>query len=109
MSNWKTTLSGVGAAFVAMLAAFAALPYQLGDVATLIAPEWKARISVAGFIAAFVLRVIQSITAADANPQSPATSVMLTMPVVQAPPAPATIEPSAPAVSPPTPQAPKTL
>jgi hypothetical protein len=69
MQNWKTTLSGIGAALMSLLGAIAALPYSLGDVSTLIAPQWKARIAVASFIAAFVLKAINSTVQKDANPK----------------------------------------
>ena len=49
------------------LAAVAALPYTLGDVALIIPPEWKARVTVYSIIAAFILRIIQSVTSADAK------------------------------------------
>lgn len=65
MTNWRTTLSGIGAAAMAALGGIAALPYQLGDVALIIPPEWKARVTVASIVAAFVLRVIQSVVSAD--------------------------------------------
>lgn len=66
MKHWKTTLSGIGAALMSALAGLAALPYQLGDVATIIPPEWKARVVMVSLCAAFALRVVQSVTAADA-------------------------------------------
>lgn len=73
MKNWKTTLSGIGAAFMSLLGALAALPYQLlspdSPLITFIAPEWKLRISVTSFLAAFVLRTINSIFQKDNTPK----------------------------------------
>ena len=68
MKNWKTTLSGIGAALTSALTVIAALPYQLGDVATLIAPEWKAKVAVAGLVATTILRVMNSIAQKDGKP-----------------------------------------
>ena len=66
MNNWKTTLSGIGAALTSALVAIAALPYQLGDVATIIPPEWKARVVVAGLVATVILRTINAAVTKDA-------------------------------------------
>jgi len=66
MSNWKTTLSGIGAALTSALVAIAALPYQLGDVATIIPPAWKARVVVAGLVATVILRTINAAVTKDA-------------------------------------------
>lgn len=68
MRNWKTTLSGIGVAFMSALAAIAALPYQLGDMSTIIPPAWKARVTAAAITAAFILRVINSMATADVKP-----------------------------------------
>lgn len=68
MKNWKTTISGTGAALMAMLGAFAALPYSLGEIAAILPPEWKLRITIGGFISAFILRTINSIVQKDATP-----------------------------------------
>lgn len=38
----------------------AALPYELGEAATIIPPAWKARIVVVGLIATLILRAISS-------------------------------------------------
>lgn len=65
-ANWRTSLSGIGAAFFSLLTIIAALPYQLGDVATLIPSEWKARIAIASAIAAFLLKTWNAIASKDA-------------------------------------------
>ena len=69
MNNWKTTLSGIGAALTSALTAIAALPYQLGDVATIIPPAWKTRVVVAGLIATVILKSINASVTKDANPK----------------------------------------
>jgi len=67
MNNWKTTLSGIGAALTSALTAIAALPYQLGDVATIIPPAWKARVVVAGIIATVIFKTINASVQKDAT------------------------------------------
>jgi hypothetical protein len=67
MNNWKTTLSGIGAALTSALTTIAALPYQLGDGATIIPPAWKARVVVAGLIATIILKSINSFFQKDAT------------------------------------------
>jgi hypothetical protein len=69
MNNWKTTISGIGAALTSALTAIAALPYQLGDVATIIPPAWKARVTIAGIIATVILKSINSAVQKDAPKQ----------------------------------------
>ena len=56
-ANWTTTLSGVGAAIFGVLTIVAALPYELGEVALIFPPEWKAKIVLWGAIATLILRV----------------------------------------------------
>ena len=65
MTNWKTTLSGILAALTSALTAIAALPYQLGDVATIIPADWKARVTVAGIVATVILKSINSAVQRD--------------------------------------------
>lgn len=69
MNNWKTTLSGILAALTSALTAIAALPYQLGEVATIIPAEWKARVTIAGIVATVILRSINSAVQKDAPKQ----------------------------------------
>jgi len=63
------TLSRIGAAITSALTTLAALPYQLGDVATIIPVEWKTRIVVIGLIATVILRAIAApgVKAVDSN------------------------------------------
>jgi hypothetical protein len=44
---------------MSLLTALAAAPYSLGEVATIIPPEWKERVFIAGAIATMLLRVIR--------------------------------------------------
>ena len=60
-------LSRIGAAITSALTTLAALPYQLGDVATIIPVEWKNRVVIAGLIATVILRTI-----AASKPNTPA-------------------------------------
>jgi hypothetical protein len=53
------TLAGYGSIIMSLLTALAAAPYSLGEVATIIPPEWKERVFVAGAIATMLLRVIR--------------------------------------------------
>lgn len=66
-ANWRTTLSGAGSAFTSFLTLLAALPYELGDLAAVIPPKWKAKVALAGMVATFLLRVIHSSAAKDAR------------------------------------------
>lgn len=68
MKNWKTSFTGIGAAVTSTLTGLAALPYSLGDVATIIPVEWKTRIFVIGAIATLVLKSLNSLAQKDANP-----------------------------------------
>jgi hypothetical protein len=63
--NWRTTLSGVGSALTATLSLVAAAPYELGDIATIIPPEWKAKVFGWAAVATFILRVIKSVNTKD--------------------------------------------
>jgi len=47
------------AATTSFLAGLAALPYQLGDIATIIPPEWKSKLFLVCSIAALLLRYIK--------------------------------------------------
>ena len=66
-ANWKTTVSGIGAMIFAALTALAGLPYTLGDVATIIPPEYKAKVFTASLIATAILKVWNSIVQKDRN------------------------------------------
>ena len=55
-------LAGYGSIIMSLLTALAAAPYSLGDVATIIPPEWKQRVFIAGAIATLLLRIIRDNT-----------------------------------------------
>lgn len=69
MKDWKTTITGIGGALTSALTVIAALPYQLGDIATIIPVEWKARVAIAGIVATTILRILNSIAQKDAPKQ----------------------------------------
>jgi hypothetical protein len=50
----------IAAAITSCLTMLAALPYELGEAATIIPPAWKARLVVVGLIATLILRAISS-------------------------------------------------
>ncbi len=54
--NWKI----VAATLTSALTVLAALPYTLGDVATIIPPAWKSKIVIAGLVATTVLRLVNT-------------------------------------------------
>lgn len=56
--NWKQ----IGAGIASALTILAALPYQLGDLATIIPPSWKPTIVALGLIATVALRVWNAAT-----------------------------------------------
>lgn len=64
-ANWRTTLSAFGAAIFGLLTVVAALPYDLGAVANIFPPEWKANIAIAGAICTTILKVINGICQKD--------------------------------------------
>lgn len=53
------SLAGYGAIVMSLLTALAAAPYTLGEVATIIPPDWKAKIFVVSAIATVILRIIR--------------------------------------------------
>ena len=53
------TLAGYGAIAMSLLTALAGAPYALGDVATIIPPEWKSKLFIASAISAVVLKAIR--------------------------------------------------
>lgn len=67
--NWKI----VGATLTSLLTMLAALPYQLGDLATIIPPDWKAKVFVVGAIATVVLRLWNTNMGAPQPPTNPTT------------------------------------
>lgn len=65
--NSKTTWTGISSAIVATLTMLAALPYSLGEIATVFPPEWKPYIVVAGLVATLILRSLNAIQTQDAT------------------------------------------
>jgi len=63
-------LAGYGSIVMSLLTALAAAPYSLGEVATIIPPEWKQRVFIAGAIATLLLRIIRDNTT-PTNPTQP--------------------------------------
>lgn len=55
-ANWRTSLSGIGAAVFGLLTMIAALPYDMGDIANIFPPSWKAKIAVAAGFATLALK-----------------------------------------------------
>ena len=53
------SLASYGAIGMSLLTVLAGAPYTLGDVATIIPPDWKAKIFIASAIATVILRVIR--------------------------------------------------
>lgn len=68
----KTTLTGIFSALVAALTTLAALPYTLGDIATIIPADWKPWVFKVGIVATVALRILKSVQTADAPPSQPA-------------------------------------
>jgi hypothetical protein len=52
-------LRNIMAASTSFLAGLSALPYQLGDIATIIPPQWKSKLFLVCSIAALILRAIK--------------------------------------------------
>jgi len=57
-------LAGWGAIAMSFLTALAGAPYALGDVATIIPPEWKAKLFVASAVAAVILKAVRDLQTA---------------------------------------------
>lgn len=71
MKNWKTTLSGIGAAFMSLIGGLAAFSWDVmpPEMQSLFPPKAKGYIAIASFAAAFLLKCINSIVQKDANPK----------------------------------------
>ena len=61
-------LASYGSIVMSLLTALAAAPYTLGEVATIIPPDWKAKVFVASAIATMILRIIRD---NSTNPTQP--------------------------------------
>ena len=66
-SSWRTSISGMGAALTTGLTLLAGAPYALGDAATVIPPEWKARIFMWAGGATVLLQLIHARSAKDTS------------------------------------------
>jgi hypothetical protein len=64
-ANWKTTVSGIGAALFSVLTILAALPYEMGDLAAIFSPAWKGKIATIAGIAALLLKIWNSLVQKD--------------------------------------------
>ena len=82
MNNWQTTLTGTLAAVTSLLTALAALPTELGDVAQIIPPDYKAKIFTVGLVSTLALKVINSFVQADAKALSSTADSTATIPTV---------------------------
>jgi di/tricarboxylate transporter len=67
--NWKA----IASTLVSALTILAALPYQLGELSTIIPPNWKPTIVAAGLIATIALRVWNAATVPQTS-QAPLSS-----------------------------------
>lgn len=71
MTNWKTTLSGIASAIFAALSILAASSYELGEVATIISPEYKPLALKLCLAATVFCKIVNSIVSKDANSAKP--------------------------------------
>ena len=60
----------MGAAIFGALTILAALPYTLGDLATIIPPTWKPKIVMVGLVSTVGLRIWNSIVPKQAEPKT---------------------------------------
>lgn len=75
--NWKI----VAATLTSSLTVLAALPYQLGDIATIIPPNWKSKVVVAGLVATTILRIVNTkitLPQPPPNPTPPTENIQTT-------------------------------
>lgn len=75
MTNWKTTITGIGEAITSLLTLVAALPAQLGELSTIIPEPYKPKIVAIGLIATALLRVVKSMNTQDSAPAVPSPTV----------------------------------
>jgi hypothetical protein len=64
-ANWKTTVSGIGAAICSLLTIVAALPYEAGGVADVFPVSLKPKIMMASAAAALLLKIANSLAQKD--------------------------------------------
>ena len=55
--NWRA----LAAALTSALTILAVIPYQLGDLGTIIPPKWKATLVIVGLVATILLRSINAV------------------------------------------------
>ncbi len=65
--NWKA----IASTLVSALTILAALPYQLGELSTIIPPNWKPTIVVIGLISTIALRVWNAATVPQTSQAPP--------------------------------------
>lgn len=76
--NWKVAATGIGEAAMTFLTFLAGASYQLGDVALLIPPHWKAGLFFVSAVAAFLLRAIHATQLKSKNVSgTPATTQLV--------------------------------
>lgn len=64
-ANWRTSVTGIGAALFGTLTVLAALPYEMGDAANIFPPLWKARVAAISAIAALLLKICNAVVQKD--------------------------------------------
>lgn len=64
-ANWRTSISGIGAALFGLLTMIAALPYDMGALADIFPPAWKAKIAIAAALATLGLKWWNAIAQKD--------------------------------------------
>jgi hypothetical protein len=65
--NWQTLISGIGAAIFSLLTVLSALPYTIGEAASIIPPEWKGKVFGLCAISTAILKTWNSIQQKDKN------------------------------------------
>lgn len=74
MTNWRTTISGIGAALFTLLAVLATAADQLGELNQLLPPDVRHEVILVSALSAFVLRIWNSVAQADAKHVPAATN-----------------------------------
>lgn len=67
MKNSVTTWTGIGTRIAGVLAFLAAAPYQLGDIATILPPEWKPRVLAVSIVSGLLLGIWNAFAQGDAK------------------------------------------
>lgn len=57
----KSITTAVASEITAFLTILAALPYELGEVANILPPEWKKAVAIAGAFATLGLRIVKRV------------------------------------------------